>query len=144
MSGKASARSNGFTLVELMIVVGILAVLMGIALPTIRNAKKSAATAQAIGLLKTTFSISEQYKLRFGVYASSETDLVNAGLMPVENSLTSRTYDYVYTSSETTWSMNANPKVPGETADNYFFIDQSGVIRFDRVGEADETSQPVD
>ncbi|HLU46888.1 MAG TPA: prepilin-type N-terminal cleavage/methylation domain-containing protein, partial [Planctomycetota bacterium] len=89
-------RPQGFTLIELAIVVAILGILMAVALPTVRNAKKSAAAAQAVGALKTTFSVSEQYRLRYGVYAPSESDLISTGLLPAVLTSTSSPYIYTY------------------------------------------------
>lgn len=137
-------RSQGFTLVELAIVVAILGILMAVAVPTVRTAKKSASAAQAIGTLKTTFSVSEQYRFRYGVYASSETDLISSGLLPDTLSSPGSPYVYTYSSGPFTWQMNANPTVPGTTGDNFYFIDQSGVVRFDRAGPANASSAAVD
>jgi len=137
-------RPQGFTLIELAIVVAILGILMAVALPTVRNAKKSAAAAQAVGALKTTFSVSEQYRLRYGVYAPSESDLISTGLLPAVLTSTSSPYIYTYSGSPFTWEMHADPRIPGTTADNHFFIDQSGVLRFERTGPAGATSPAVE
>jgi len=140
----AMARSAAFTLLELMIVVTILAIIMAIAIPSVQNAKKNAAGAAAIGRLKTTLTVSEQYFLRFGRYASTVDNFVSSSMMPDYNTSSNSGYSYTYRSGTSTWSMNADPKIPGTSGDNYFFIDQTGVIRFSSTGPATSTSAPVD
>ena len=41
------------------------------------------------------------------------------------------------------WSCTADPESPGETGNRYFFVDESGIIRFDSVGPAGPSSRPV-
>ena len=132
------------TLIELMIVVAIIAVVASMAIPSLAESRKSAAATQAIGLLKMVVTTSEQYHVRFGVYASNETDLVNAGLIPDSNNSPNSGYEYSYSSTPYAWQMTAAPKVPGVTGDNYFFVDQSGVIRFETEGPATATSPAID
>lgn len=137
-------RIGGFTLIELMIVVSVLAVVTAFAIPSLLAARKSANAAKAIGQLKTTVTVSQQYQVRFGSYPSSVNDLVSAGYMPDLNGSANAAYIYSYASSGSTWSMNADPRIPGTTGDRYFFIDDSGVIRFSSNGPADASSTPID
>lgn len=143
MENHPHERNAAFTLIELMIVVAILAIIMAIAIPAMQAAKKSGNEAAAISRLKITSTVSEQYFIRFGEYASSLADMVNAGMMP-DYSATSPAYTYAYSPSTWTWRMNADPTTPGVTGDRYFYVDHTGVIRFSSTGSADSTSTPVD
>src|SRR5262249_12229904 len=63
MSGK-----QGFTVIELMIVIAIIAIIASIAIPSLLNARKSGNEASAISSLRTICTVNEQYRTRFGVY----------------------------------------------------------------------------
>ena len=42
------------------------------------------------------------------------------------------------------WAMEAHPLVNGVSGDRYFFVDISGVIRFETGGTADSSSAAID
>ena len=46
--------------------------------------------------------------------------------------------------SQTTWAIAAEPVQPGITGDRYFYVDESGVIRFREDGPATTVDRPVD
>jgi len=70
---------KGFTLVEIMIVVAIIALLAAIAIPNLLRAKISANDALAQSTLRTLSTAAETYgTANNGVYPSDMTSLTNA------------------------------------------------------------------
>jgi prepilin-type N-terminal cleavage/methylation domain-containing protein len=63
-----SSRNSGFTMVELMIVVGIIAVIVGIAVPAWMRARENAQKTQLINELRNTVEA-------FQTYASEQNSL---------------------------------------------------------------------
>ena len=144
-------RQEGFTLIELMIVVAIIAIIAAIAIPSLLNARKAGNEASAISSLRTLTTVSEQYRTRFQTYplggltALSGAGYIDTVLGAAEPSLKSGyRFDYTCTGA-TMWSCTAVPDNVGTTGDRAFFVDQSGVIRFDAAGGVpNSTSSPID
>ena len=109
-------RRSGFTILELMIVVAVLAIVMSVAIPSMQTARKSANSTQAIGLLKTMVSTSEQYRVRFGSYPGGMNDMVNVGLIPNYAASPGAAYNFGFSSTSASWSMTATPRIFGTTA----------------------------
>ncbi len=74
-------RSEGFTLIELMITVALIAILLVFAIPSLQNARKSANETSAIAYLKMTTGVNMRYKMRFGAYPGDQNDLINVGML---------------------------------------------------------------
>ena len=138
-------RRDGFTLIELMIVVAIIAIILAIAIPSLQQSRKAATEAAIIGTLKAIVTANEQYRMRFGVYANPIDDLAIEFLpqiMPPNSTLDN--YDENYQSNGVTWTMPVWPKVPGVTGDRSFYVDTSGVIRVELSGVASSLSPALD
>jgi type IV pilus assembly protein PilA len=66
---------RGFTLVELLVVVLILAILMAVALPLYLGAIASSEKGAARANMQTIANANQSYKLRKGTFATAYTDL---------------------------------------------------------------------
>jgi type II secretory pathway pseudopilin PulG len=75
-------RYNGFTLIELIVVVGIIIVLTGLVLSTAGYARKKSARARAETEIAAISAACENYKADNGVYPqqASSTDVLDARL----------------------------------------------------------------
>jgi prepilin-type N-terminal cleavage/methylation domain-containing protein len=143
-------KNQGFTLIELMIVVAIIAIIAAIAIPSLLNARKAGNEASAISSLRTLTTVNEQYRTRFQLYTDSLANLSTAGYIDsVLGAGAKSGYTFGYGGGGgpppvNTWQCTSDPTDPGVTGDRFFFVDQSGVIRFDPAATADSTDQPID
>ncbi len=149
---------RGFTLVELMIVVAIIALIMGIALPSLLGAKKAANESSAITSLRLICTSCEQYRTSVipNSYPANLLALTIAGGGPwdyIDGTLAVGVKaDYVFSlvgadpnplGALTTWQAWASP-LSLASGNRAFYVDQSGVIRqVSGVGPAAVTDSPL-
>jgi len=138
-------RDRGFTLIELMIVVAIIAIILAIAIPSLMNARKAGNEASAVNSIRTITTCNEQYRTRFLAYAPALSDLSGTGYVDgVLASGTKAGYSFAYSAGTSTYEVTAIPLDPGASGDRGFYVDTTGVIRFESAGAATSTSPHLD
>mgnify|MGYP003572713666 CR=1 FL=1 len=133
---------NGFTLIELMIVIAIIAIIAAIAIPNLIEARKSGNESAAIGALKTISTSQSMYreqdKDQDGTldYATLIADMSTYNVIdPVLGAGTKQ--GYIFTvgiptggNEQFVWTADANPVIAGTTGDRRFGTNQTGTIYY--------------
>ena len=134
------SNKKGFTLIELMIVIAIIAIIAAIAIPNLIEARKHGNEAAAIGALKTVNT--SQTLFREGDKENDATldygnlqELSNTTLIDgVLGSGSKQGYLFSVEPSSLTgeflWFATANPASPTTTGDRYFCTNHAGVIYY--------------
>ncbi len=154
--------SRGFSLIELLIVVAIILIIAAIAIPNLLRSRIAANQASCVGSLRTINTAEITYASTYNAgYSSTLSQLqppatgsqptsLAAGLIDsVLASGAKSGYNFAYTAGPVTnnridlYGLNGNPITVGTTGTNYYFTDQSGVIRQDSTAAASAASSPL-
>ncbi len=142
-----NSRNSGFTLIEIMIVIAVIAIISVIAFPSILNAKKSGNEASAQGSMRALTANLQQFRNRFSTFPATLPEVQTFGFVEgfiVNGSLLEKSgYSFSYArQSRETWTLNANPLLPGRSGDRTFFVDTSAVLRYENDGSPASISSP--
>ena len=141
-------KNQGFTLIELMIVVAIIAIIAAIAIPNLMRSKVQSNESAAIGNLKAICGAQVTYHTANNTYAANFGELTSGTPPFLDGTWDATTKQgYTYTiallDGGNDFSCNADPAVMDKTGTKGFFVDSSGVIRSEVGAPATDASDPI-
>jgi type IV pilus assembly protein PilA len=166
------AKSQGFSLVELLIVVTIILIIAAIAIPNFLRSRVAANQASAVASLRTLNTAEFTYASTYGTgfsatlgylgppSAGTPANSTQAGIIDDvlsgtaaggSGTMTSTKSGYQFTYSPGvatsgkigSYTLNADPLNRGVTGGNSYFVDQTGVIRQNNTAQASAADSPL-
>ena len=154
--------SEGFSLIELLIVVAIILIIAAIAIPNLLRSRIAANQASAIGSIRNINTAEITYSSSYGQGfsstlaqlgppASGPVSTAAAGLIDsVLAAGTKSGYLFIYTPALPDasgkydgYDLTGSPVTPGQTGTAYYFTDQTHVIRANMTSTASAADSPV-
>ena len=139
-------RDKGFSLIELMIVVEIIAIIAAIAFPDYIRTRIQANESAAVGRLKVITQAQTQFFNSNLRYTDQFTELTEANppyLTPGAWDSNISGYQYSMTLGDNNFSASAVPVSFGNTGWRGFYVDSSGVIKWRMNEAASEDDTPL-
>jgi len=155
-------NTKGFSLIELLIVVAIILIIAAIAVPNLLRSRIAANQSSAVQSLRTINTSEAAYASTYpqnysdtlaelGPPSSGNATSAAAGLIDsvlAAGTKSGYTVTYAVGSSDgnghyNTYTINANPVTAGTTGTNFYFTDQTMVIRVNNAAAAAATDPPI-
>ena len=138
-------KNKGFTLIELMIVVAIIAIIAAIAIPNLLRSRMQSNESSAIGNLRTIVGAQAAYHAANYEYAIAFADLTGAtpAFLDGDWAVPKSGYNFALGGDVQNFTANASAVQYGVTGGKGFFTDATGVIRYADGADADATSTPI-
>lgn len=142
---------RGFTLIELMIVVAIIAVIAAIAIPSMLRSRAHANESSAIEHLRVIASAQVSFNAanqHYGDFSELTDEALGPGTAFLSENwvegVTKSGYTFTMASATTTgFVCFADPEEPGVSGSRFFRVDATGIVRFDPSGQPDPTDSPI-
>ncbi|HEY0379607.1 MAG TPA: prepilin-type N-terminal cleavage/methylation domain-containing protein [Pyrinomonadaceae bacterium] len=143
---KSSFAQQGFSLIELMIVVAIIGIIAAVAVPYLEQARQATKSASAVTSLRTINSAQASFRAtngRYGSLAELGTDKLIADPSLSAGEKSGYTFD-IPTSTALNYEAVADPVLDPSNAYQHYYIDASAIIRVEVGAAATLASGPID
>lgn len=129
-------KDSGFTLVEIMVVVGVIIVILALALPSMLRSRMNANEVAAISHCRLVANSCQSYYANVSphTYPSGFEELATANppyLDDTFNAVSPERQGYIFTYrrvNSDSFYVRANPRSYGRTGVRYFYVDETGII----------------
>ncbi|HEV3276872.1 MAG TPA: prepilin-type N-terminal cleavage/methylation domain-containing protein [Terriglobia bacterium] len=154
-------HTEGFSLIELLIVVAIILIIAAIAIPNLLKSKAAANGASAVASLRTLNTVEITFSsefnqgftttlLQLGPPSSGNATSNAAGLIDSILAAGAKAgYNFVYAASAAVngqvqnYTINANPQQVGVSGTIYYYTDPTNTIRQNSAQQAAATDSPI-
>jgi type IV pilus assembly protein PilA len=158
---RTSAYAEGFSLIEVLVVVAVILIIAAIAIPNYLRSRMRANEAAAVANLRNISTAEVIYNTTYGIGYSLDLnklggnpvvpDATQAGLIDSVLSSGAKTgysFSYAVLSKDSSgnvlaYSVNADPAIPGNTGDKHFYTDQSAILRQNLTAAAGPSDSPI-